>query len=497
MQDLNDKATGQTLTATEWNQLPSEIQNVIEALGITLSNADLNQLGKAIAGYVANGTFYADSGAANAYVLTAIGSKQSPTAYTNGMQIAFVPGNMNTGASTVNVASLGVKDLRDALGGVLSDSALSTAVPRVFEYSTTAGHFRMTSGEPVTRTAPYTVTHNLASDADYTLTAVQEQYGRIKITDTGMLLTTTRSIICSKAIRQYTVLNSTAQSLSFKTAAGTGVTVGSGVTADVYCDGTNVISDIPTLIVGHGECRLEYVSSTSIKLSRYNGRYLNINNAYETIPSAGVTLANTGLTAATLYYIYAYMNAGVMTLEASATGHSTDATTGVEIKTGDATRTLVGMAYMGAGTPGTFVDSATQRYTRSWFNRAATTGLSAFSAARTTNSTTAVELNTEIRNAYVCWTDDTVLSEANGMVENSSVAATYTYIGIDGSVVDGHIGTADTVYKFPFGIMTLSRGLSEGLHYSTLMGKVVGGTTTWTGAASAPDRTTLRTTIWR
>ena len=48
MQDLNDKVTGGTLTAAEWNEVPSELQNVIEGLGITLSGADLNQLGKAI-----------------------------------------------------------------------------------------------------------------------------------------------------------------------------------------------------------------------------------------------------------------------------------------------------------------------------------------------------------------------------------------------------------------------------------------------------------------
>ena len=112
MQDLNDKITGGTLTAAEWNEVPSEIQNVIEALGITLSGGDLNQLGKAIAGYVANGTFYTDSGVADAYVLTKIGSKQSLTAYTDGATFEFLAGNVNTGgAATVNVAGLGVKSI--------------------------------------------------------------------------------------------------------------------------------------------------------------------------------------------------------------------------------------------------------------------------------------------------------------------------------------------------------------------------------------------------
>lgn len=112
MQDLNDKVTGGELTAPEWNQPATEIQNVIEALAITLSGSDLDQLGKAIAGYVANNNFYTDSGAANAYVLTQIGSKQAITAYTDGAQFDFIADNDNAaGSSTVNVAGLGVKSI--------------------------------------------------------------------------------------------------------------------------------------------------------------------------------------------------------------------------------------------------------------------------------------------------------------------------------------------------------------------------------------------------
>lgn len=116
MQDLNDKVTGGTLTAAEWNEVPSEIQNVIEGLGITLSSGNLNQLGEAIAGYVANGTFYIDSGVANAYVLTQIGSKQALTSYTDGATFEFEASNPNTGAATVNVAGLGIKNIKLADG---------------------------------------------------------------------------------------------------------------------------------------------------------------------------------------------------------------------------------------------------------------------------------------------------------------------------------------------------------------------------------------------
>lgn len=488
MQDLNDKASGSTLTADEWNQLPSEIQNAIESLGITLSGADLHQLGKAIAGYVANGDFYTDSGAANAYVLTQIGLKKAPTAYTDGMRVRFIPGNMNTGASTVNVATLGLKDLRDELGNALVEGDLSTVVAVTFAYNTSAGHFRRTSSEPVTRTAPITVTHNMASDADYTLTATQEQYGRIVITDTGPVLTTGRNIVCSKARRSYTVVNSAAQSLTFKTSAGSGVTIGSGNTVDAYCDGTNVINVLPTLVVGHGQCELEYVSTTQLKLSRKDGKYLTINGQVETIPSAGVTLANTGLTAATLYYIYAYMSAGTMTLEAIATAYSADTTTGVQIKTGDATRTLVGVAYMDAGVPGTFASSNTKRYVRSWFNDKTPRGLSAFTANRTTASTTYVELNTEIRVNFVAWAGETICCAAHGTVENTTTGAqvSSTGIGIDSATPElnlrqaGTSGSTGVTLPAAIGV-TGPFTATEGLHYATLCGRVDTATGRWIG----------------
>ena len=133
MQDLNDKTTGGTLSAAEWNEVPSEIQNVIEGLGLTLSSGDLNQLGKSIAGYVANGNFYTDSGIADAYVLSKVGLKQTATAYTDGFFGSFLAGNDNTGASTVNVAALGVKNILLPGGVALAVGDISGRVDLAFD----------------------------------------------------------------------------------------------------------------------------------------------------------------------------------------------------------------------------------------------------------------------------------------------------------------------------------------------------------------------------
>lgn len=65
------------------------------------------------------GDFYLDSGTANNYVLTATGGRGAPDAYFAGMTVKFFAANESTGGSTVNVAGLGVKDIRtDGVQGV-------------------------------------------------------------------------------------------------------------------------------------------------------------------------------------------------------------------------------------------------------------------------------------------------------------------------------------------------------------------------------------------
>lgn len=145
MQSLTGKITGDSLTAVEWNQLPQEVQNVITGLGITLSSGDTNQLGKAVAGYVANGDFYIDSGAADAYVLGKVGAKQVAPAYADGFSAMFRAGNTNTGASTVNVGGLGVKDIKTAAGADPGAGVITTGEYVSLRYSLANDWFEITT----------------------------------------------------------------------------------------------------------------------------------------------------------------------------------------------------------------------------------------------------------------------------------------------------------------------------------------------------------------
>lgn len=116
MRNIPTQSLVTLLQPEEFNDLANELENIITSAGITLSQSDLFQLGKATATYSAGGDFYTDSGAANAYVLSAIGSKQTPEAYFIGMRVRYLPENANTGASTVNVNSLGVINIKKADG---------------------------------------------------------------------------------------------------------------------------------------------------------------------------------------------------------------------------------------------------------------------------------------------------------------------------------------------------------------------------------------------
>lgn len=139
--DIATKSTGGQLTATEFNQIPDELEQIITDAGITKSAADLTQLSKSIANYVASGFFYVDSGVLNAYVLSAGGSRKGVTAFVDGMKIGFLVGATNTGASTVNINSLGVKAIRYTSGRAIDAGVLLVNDYVVIQYDSVNGYF--------------------------------------------------------------------------------------------------------------------------------------------------------------------------------------------------------------------------------------------------------------------------------------------------------------------------------------------------------------------
>lgn len=248
--------------------------------------------------------------------------------------------------------------------------------------------------------------------------------------------------------------------------------------------------------VPFGQCRLSK-SGSNLLLAPCRGNLITINSQAVQIPDAGVTLSTGGLAATTLYYIYAFMSSGTMTLEASTTAYATQAGTGIAIKSGDATRTLVGLARTDGSVA--WADSVTQRFVRSYFNDPGIALSNAFASAQSTASSSYVEISSLIRIEFLIWAGETMVVSANGTVANTqNNAQTQTSIGFDGataedtfSAAQNQSGTAGIV--FPMAVEIVKTGLSEGYHFATLLGSNGGaGTAQWGGSGANGSRTAMR-----
>ena len=157
----------------------------------------------------------------------------------------------------------------------------------------------------------------------------------------------------------------------------------------------------------HNHCgRLEYVSATALSFRPYNGDRIKINGSIYAIPSGGITLTNSGLTANTLYYVYVLESGGTIAGEFSTTGHATSTTAGnvgTEIKSGDDSRTLVGMIR----TYGTDFVATPNALVLSWFNRRNLRFDNRPGTTITnTTSTTLVEIAPSSRAYFLTWGDE-------------------------------------------------------------------------------------------
>jgi hypothetical protein len=103
--------------------------------------------------------------------------------------------------------------------------------------------FKGDGASVVAPTRPYTriATANFSSDAAKTLVSSEYTAVILHLTDTGVVLTTGQNVILPTVSHKlWLCANLTAQTLTFKTAAGAGVAVAAGTTALVYGDGTDI-----------------------------------------------------------------------------------------------------------------------------------------------------------------------------------------------------------------------------------------------------------------
>lgn len=248
-----------------------------------------------------------------------------------------------------------------------------------------------------------------------------------------------------------------------------------------------------------GGCQLQYVSATQITLVPFNGSNIQIAGIIYSIPAGGISAANTSvyvdgtpgqnLAASTLYYVYLFNNAGVLTVDYSMTSHASDTAAGnvgIEIKSGDNTRSLIGMVYTNSSSQ--FSDSGANRLVASWFNRRQKMGAGNFTANRTTTSNTLVELNSEIRVSVLTWGADAIVAHGDISTHtNASGNVTTGAFGLDSGLTafgGAHGASLQSAASINMN-MSAPYSPTEGFHFVTVLGSISSGTATWQASAQS------------
>lgn len=246
------------------------------------------------------------------------------------------------------------------------------------------------------------------------------------------------------------------------------------------------------LAIPHCQGRLTYDANFQIALRVAVGNKIFINGNYRTIPAGGVTLSNNvGLSASTVYYVYAFLNAGTMALAASGAPPAFDPVYGHKVisnqgsDAGNRVYTYVGMIYVGAD--GKFVDNPAFRGVVTAYNkRFRSVAGSSFSAS--TASTSQVELSTAARVYVLIEAGTSLLGSVFGWGGTSNAQPGYGMF-VAASLDGDNVAPAGLASKAAYGDGSLPSGYawdpSEGLHYLTAKGSAPsGGTGNFTGSVS-------------
>lgn len=148
MRQIDDKVdTVDNYPAVEFNSIKNELTQTVLTTDQVLAAGSNVQVSTAMATYAGDGDYYLDTGVADAYVLTAQGLREAPISYTNGQMVRFTAANTNTGASTINVESIGVVSIVRNDGSPLQAGDIPDDAPTTLVNDTT--NFRVISFKDV------------------------------------------------------------------------------------------------------------------------------------------------------------------------------------------------------------------------------------------------------------------------------------------------------------------------------------------------------------
>lgn len=431
------------------------------------------------------------TGSANAQTIAASSFSQQ-----DGQTVAFIAGFTNTSQLVVS----GIAVLKDTVAGPVpltgGEVTQNNAVMMIYQAS--RGAFHLVEFPQAPGIGAKT---NLASAATTDLGAIPTQ--NVNITGTTGITSfgNTASINSPIFLVTFAGILTLTHSASLLLPSYANLTTVAGAQALMQFNGSSAWTMLDYWVPGEpafsifSAGQFQFTSSTVCTLKPFRGNQVTFPSGVTVvIPSAGIAttvssaylngVAAQALTASTLYYAYLWNQGSAAVpnwvIDWSATGHATDTASGVEIKSGDATRVLVGMAYPQAGP--IFADGATARLVASWNNRRPRPLVNTWTTARGTSSASYVEVNTEIRCNFLSWGD--------GISAAYAGSAYGTNNAFGGPTVDGALtafpATVQAVTSNPGNTMSCGGTIvtTEGFHYLTYVGASSSGTVTWNVANS-------------
>lgn len=168
-------------------------------------------------------------------------------------------------------------------------------------------------------------------------------------------------------------------------------------------------------------CYLTTSGSNLILLPVGSGKQITISGTNRTLPEAGVTLAPSGLTINTLYYIYAIWDGSSVVLNALTNVPTYNYSLGYPTHPSDTGYTLVGVVYVLTGPA--FVNTPTQRYVASFWNRKNRRLLSDVAGPITSTSDTLAAVSGSPVVQWIMWSDDMCVASLNGRMTNTTADA--------------------------------------------------------------------------
>jgi len=451
-----------TIVDQDWaNAVQEEICYVIEQSGATLSKTTRTQLLAAIKYFIQNNiaSYATSTSAANTYTAT---FTPALAAYVTGSIFAIKFTNHNTGAATLNVNSLGAKNIKNLDGSALSASDIADGMIALFSYDGTNLQLLNKNMATVIANINTAITNN-----GYTYAASTSSPNTYTATLTPALTAYTTGMT---VVIKFTNANtSTTPTLNLNSLGavnivhknGTALNIGdiaAGMIAKFSYDGTNfqlesiaqdsnmnmnlsVCEARLTLTSGVPVTSSDVTAATNIYMTPYKGNkiYLYDGSAnWNLLSFTELTLA-VPATTSTMYDIFAYNNSGVVAIEALAwTNDTTRATAlvyqnGVLVKSGATTRRYIG-SFRTTGSSGQTEDSKAKRYVWNYYNRV----MKLMSVVESTNSWNYStgsfrQANNSTANQLdfiVGYSEDSVYATAASAVLNSSGTVRQSIIGI-------------------------------------------------------------------